>query len=222
MASRKKRYLSLADKQLALLNKRGCPNGIIHGFWMMSARAIEHALTLDIPRKHIPFLPVIPGSYFGAYGGLMLISASGRTARGCFTPADELRDTIKTPPGLYYIFDVDPGTLFPWQRGRIHERVRCLEIDHRRLAEMDRKPINVNELISVGIFTDWLAQDLSKRDSEHTTLVASGTVFDDDRTFIGLGIKEYQPDMSFIATCSLEVPNCKLVTCQSRQEFPTN
>lgn len=113
LAVRLLRYVTLFNRQTDRLEARGCPLGIISLLQGQQSRVLSQVSIMDIPKGHIPFLPVIPISCLKKPSKLMsMIREGGREGLVDDTlNPDKIEDCIKTktPKNPYYIFDIDDG-----------------------------------------------------------------------------------------------------------------
>jgi hypothetical protein len=105
---RKNGFAKLFDSQKETLKSRGCPQAILEAFGNQRDAVLSKAAEMKIPEGHIPFVPVIPRTYMGVYG-LMLMVRNGDKVGCTRLDPNKITDNVETPKRPYFIYDVEDG-----------------------------------------------------------------------------------------------------------------
>jgi hypothetical protein len=69
---------NLFDSQINCLRKREVAEAVLTKFQNKKEFVITRALSTGTNAKNIPFLPIIPNSYYGVYGTMMFVHHDGK------------------------------------------------------------------------------------------------------------------------------------------------
>ena len=108
MQERKARFAKLFDSQMETLKSRGCPRVILEAFGNQRDAVLSKAAEMEIPKGHIPFVPVISRTHMSIHG-LMLMVRNGDNVGCTYLDPNEITDKVETPKGSYFIYDVEDG-----------------------------------------------------------------------------------------------------------------
>jgi len=138
----------LFDRQLEILHDRGCPNLFLAALFSQKSQVLAKASGMTFREGHIPFLPVIPFSSLKSSTQMAMVRNGSQTGVSCLDVSD-IKDIVKIPADLYYIFDVEDGT------DTLGQSVVSAE---RSIKFRGRSPLTAAEVISLGIQTDVLSK----------------------------------------------------------------
>jgi len=145
---RKNGLTKLFDSQMETLKSRGCPQAILEAFQNLRDAVLSKAAEMEIPKGHIPFVPVIPRIYMGVYG-LMPMVRNGEKVGYTYLDPNEITDQVETPKNPYFIYDVENGKDM---LGKSPEKAEKL------ITEQKRSCLTDDEGIAVCIHTNVLSE----------------------------------------------------------------
>jgi hypothetical protein len=120
---------------------------IINSFMGMKEEVVSRAVKMNIEKDCIPFVPILPISYFGIYGLLNLID-------GC-TYYDIEDFNVNLTHSLYFLYNVGLGKDFEFSRVDLISQANVVK--EFIVKESKKNPLNVFEAISLCFFTDILS-----------------------------------------------------------------
>ena len=148
---------------LERLQSRGCPKQILEMACERKNEVVVKASEMSIPEEHIPFVgPIIKPAYLGYYG-LMSMVRNGDKEGYIYLDPLKIADTVSTPDGLYWLYDVEDGEAV---RGKASQDAEKLIKKEGRLG------LTATEVVNLGILTDVLSKHYVN---------AVGSRFDSDR-----------------------------------------
>lgn len=138
----------LFDSQMQTLKFRGCPQAILKEFQKKKSEVLNKVIDMEIPKEHIPFIPVIPRSYLGVYGLIAMVNNNEKGGYTYLNP-NEITDNIETPKDPYFIYDVEEG------KEILGESVKNAE---KLIKKQNRFCLIVDEGIAVCVHTNVLSK----------------------------------------------------------------
>ena len=199
LRERRDRLTKLFVNQMEILESRDCPRTILKHFQDKRVEVTSKASMMVIPEGHIPFVPVIPRLYMGICG-LMLMVRDGIEMGYTHLNPDKIIDTLPTPEGLYFIYDVEDG------RDVFGE---SLEKAEKLMENQNRTCLTIDEGIAICIFTDMLF-------NHHSHMNCMGSRHKDDDLVAAIYLTENGPELVWNNFADLRVKP-SFASCRSRE-----
>jgi len=188
---RQNELAKLFDGQMEILKSRGCPQRILEVFQDQHDTVLSKAAKMEIPKDHIPFVPVIPRTYMGIYGLIHMVRNEDKVGYTSLDP-NEITDKVETPKIPYFIYDVEDGML-----GKSPKKAEQL------IAEQKRSCLTIDESIALCVHTNVLSEhyvDCTGSRYGRADLVPS-IYLNDDRPEIGWDHLDFPDDWWGSASC---------------------
>ncbi len=134
-------YEVLFKKQLQKLIDAGYAQNIIDMLQEQMNTVLDTAVSMNVSDNHIPFIPVVPRSYWGLNALMNTIEYKGIKGYSVLPP-HEVTDEIQTPEKPYYIYDVEDGKEYLGISPKDSEK---------KIAKDSRSPLTVQEGIALAL-----------------------------------------------------------------------
>ena len=108
MKRSKKELIKLFTGQMKTLRLRGCSRDIIKVFRDKLDEVLNKAAEMEIPKGHIPFVPVIPYSFMDIPKLMAMVKKDGKIGY-TYLNQEKIFDHLEIPGNLYFIYDVKDG-----------------------------------------------------------------------------------------------------------------
>lgn len=138
----------LFDTQMKTLEQRGCPSEIIRALAGMKSGVISKAMKNQLPKNHIPFIPVIPHSMLNIDEQMKMVRYRDNKGRN-YLDQSGLYDVVNVPGKPYFIIDVEDGKEM---LGKSPEKAEKL------IKTQSRSCLTVNEGIALCVHTNVLSE----------------------------------------------------------------
>lgn len=138
----------LFDSQIATLKYRGTPEQIVEILQNQKGAVVKKASEMAIGDGNIPFLPVIPRSFWSPYDLMAMVRYGSKVGYTYLNPT-QISDVVDAPQEPYYIYDVEDGNSM---RGKSPENAE------KTFKQQKRSPLTAAEVMALTTHTDVLSK----------------------------------------------------------------